>query len=148
MRGRTGVLAVVLSFAVLSACGGLEDTSPPEDALGQQEAGIDRCGNGVCYASELGTCPQDCNYPGYCGDNLCRGPEGQNCPSDCTGGCFLPEESDPRESESFIDRCGNGVCYASELDTCPQDCNYPGYCGDNLCRGPEGQNCPSDCTGC
>lgn len=63
----------------------LEDTSPPVDVLGQQEAGIDRCGNGVCYPSELGTCPQDCNYGGYCGDNQCQGREPQNCPSDCNG---------------------------------------------------------------
>src|SRR5215217_8305107 len=125
MRGTSGVLAMVLSFAVLSACGGVEDVGAVDADLGQQEANIDICGNGYCVRTEVTSCPQDCNYGGYCGDGHCGGPESSStCPSDCWGGgCFVPEESGPRGPVPSIDICGNGYCVRTEVTSCPQDCN-------------------------
>jgi hypothetical protein len=150
MKTWTGVL-VALSALVLSACGGMEEAGAPEDTLGQQEAGIDVCGNGICYSSELNTCPQDCYYGGYCGDGSCSGPEtSSTCSGDCRSGCFAPEEEGPKEPDQTIDVCGNGICYRTELNMCPADCNYGGYCGDGRCSGPEtSSTCSSDCrSGC
>ncbi|HZI15550.1 MAG TPA: hypothetical protein VE153_34580 [Myxococcus sp.] len=148
----TGVLAVALSTLVLAACGSLEEPGAPEDTLGQQEAGIDVCGNGICFRSELSTCPEDCNYGGYCGDGSCTYPENSStCSNDCRsgGGCFAPEE-EPKEPPQSFDICGNGICFRSELSTCPEDCNYGGYCGDGSCTYPESSStCSSDCrSGC
>ncbi|MFP2925213.1 hypothetical protein ACLESO_08345 [Pyxidicoccus sp. 3LG] len=150
MKRWTGVLAAVVSFAVLSACGGVDDAATQDETLGQQEARIDVCGNGLCFRLEPQTCPEDCNYGGYCGDGICQSSnESSSWCSDCSGsGCFAPEAPRPSEPESLIDVCGNGLCFRLEPQTCPEDCNYGGYCGDGICQSSnESSSWCSDCTG-
>jgi hypothetical protein len=50
------------------------------------------CGDGICAAAEVNTCPQDCGTTGgqintSCGDGTCNGTETPaTCPQDCSTG--------------------------------------------------------------
>ena len=71
------------------------------------------CGDGVCDAVEVHTCPADCGMGGsgsaatVCGNGVCEtGENATNCPADCT-----------------VTMCGNGVCETGENSSnCPEDC--------------------------
>ncbi|MFP2895729.1 hypothetical protein [Corallococcus sp. 4LFB] len=148
MKQWTGFVVVVLSSLAVLGCG-VPEEALDAPVLAQQEAGIDICGNGICFRTELSTCPADCWYGGYCGDGTCSGSEDNSiCPSDCQpGGCVAPSKPSPEATPvQSIDICGNGICFRTELSTCPADCWYGGYCGDGTCSGSEDNSiCPSDC---
>jgi hypothetical protein len=82
MRTNLGV-----SFAlILAACsfGGSSGNGG-----GTPDAATARCGDGVCAASEVNTCPQDCGTTGgnaVCGNGVCESTKGEtsaSCPVDC-----------------------------------------------------------------
>jgi hypothetical protein len=95
MRTKTGFLYVVAALA-LGACSWGGDSggsnTQPDASIG---GGDVVCGDNVCAASEVGSCPQDCgnsgsNNPHYvCGNDQCESTLGEsatNCPDDCGGG--------------------------------------------------------------
>ncbi|MCK8497240.1 hypothetical protein [Myxococcus fulvus] len=150
MKRWTRVWMAVVSFAVLSACGGVDAQAPLEQELGEQEARIDVCGNGLCFRLEPQSCPEDCPYSGYCGDGICQSSyESSAWCSDCSAGpgCLAPEAARPSEPEGLIDVCGNGLCFRLEPQSCPEDCSYSGYCGDGVCQSSyESSAWCSDCS--
>ena len=96
-------------FAIAGCAGGGDDddgggTPPPS-------GGEEICGDGLCAASEVGSCKADCggSTGAVCGNNTCdAGESNANCPNDC-----------PTATQS----CGNNTCEAGEDATnCPSDC--------------------------
>jgi hypothetical protein len=116
MMRKTFVLVVAL---VMSACsfGGSGNKGGGGGGGGGDDvdASIPVCGDGVCAATEVGSCTQDCGGGGtnpVCGNGQCESSKGESassCPSDCGGGGGAV--------------CGNSICEASETGTsCPSDC--------------------------
>ena len=101
---------------------------------GDVDASVALCGDGVCAASEVGSCTADCGGGGtqaVCGNGQCEtttGETAQSCPSDCGGG-----------GGGAV--CGNGTCEATENSTsCPSDCGGGGGGSGNLdCNDPNVQ---------
>jgi hypothetical protein len=109
--------------------------TPSPDASGP---GGDVCGDGVCNATEIGACPQDCGgtIGAVCGNSMCESGETMaTCPGDCSG----------------AQQCGDNVCTPPEnAQNCPGDCGTQGsaVCGNLVCEAGETMaNCPGDCPG-
>jgi len=125
MGTKTGIVCVLAALAV-GACSwgagsGSGNTSP--DA-----ANAPMCGDNVCAATEVNSCPQDCGNGGngsngqqnaVCGNGQCETTKGESatsCPSDCGGG-----------GSNAQPVCGNGQCETGETSaTCPSDCGGGG----------------------
>lgn len=79
------------------------------------------CGDMICAASEVHSCPQDCgnggnggsNQNAVCGNGVCEtGETATSCSQDCGGSSPV---------------CGNGTCETGEDATsCPADCGGGG----------------------
>ncbi len=127
------------------------------------------CGNRICEAGEVHTCPQDCPL---CGNGVCDASESvASCTPDCyctNGTCDAGESTavcpadcpyapvcgnaacEPQESIATCLSdcyCTNGTCDAGETaQTCPQDCPANPVCGNGTCEpGETAQTCPQDC---
>lgn len=71
------------------------------------------CGDGMCDASEIQTCPKDCGGGAICGDGLCEGNESVTCPKDCGGGMC----------QQTGDVCGSDTdCCSNFCDTTQHTC--------------------------
>ncbi|MCW5803896.1 MAG: hypothetical protein KIT31_16075 [Deltaproteobacteria bacterium] len=128
---RKAVLGFVVSLTVMSACSG-SGSSPPDAA-----ASADVCGDGVCNATEIGSCTLDCGgtVGATCGNAICEaGETSATCPGDCPAG----------------QQCGDGTCTPPEnASNCPGDCGTTGgaVCGNLACEPGETEvSCPSDCS--
>ena len=122
MRGLIAMLVV----AACASSGEEKTQEPTPDAA----APVERCGDGVCAASEIGACSMDCGAPPMCGNGTCEASEtAAACPADCTA-------------------CGDGTCSGAETAaTCPGDCGGSAVCGDGTCNGAEDSStCPGDCA--
>lgn len=98
MRMNSGLwCAVVLACSVFACSWGGSGSGNPGNGGGEVDAAPIVCGDGICAASEVGTCMQDCP----------SGTHGNGSGSGNVG-----------------PTCGNGVCEAGEsVTTCPSDCN-------------------------
>jgi hypothetical protein len=99
MRTKSGIFCALtgaMLFAVACSWGGSGNGDPTPDA---STSGGPQCGDGVCAASEVNNCAQDCGNGGngsgngsngvnpVCGNGACEnGETSQSCPSDCGGG--------------------------------------------------------------
>ena len=107
------IKALAFVCALFAACattdgGGDDGTNPPPPS------GSPVCGDAVCAASEIGTCPADCGtgMTEQCGNGKCEGNEPTTCASDCP-------------AQGAV--CGNGQCESTEsMSTCPGDCTTGG----------------------
>ena len=120
---------------VMVACANSEGEKTPAPTPDAAEG--PRCGDGVCAASEIGGCSQDCGTTttpdggstmGVCGDGTCNAPNetSMNGPGDC--------------SSSQMPMCGNAVCEAAageDMTTCPLDCGG----GTSTCPGGDDVGC-------
>lgn len=132
MRINTGIVCVLAALTA-GACSSGNGSGPTPDAAPVV------CGDNVCAASEVHSCPQDCgnggsNHGAVCGNGQCETSMGESqttCPTDCGGG-----------SNAAV--CGNGTCEAGEDATsCPTDCGGGG-------SGSGALNCsdPNTAFGC
>ena len=93
MRMTTGLVFVCAAFIGACAWG---EGSPDENKGGGVDAAPSSsavCGDGVCAASEVSTCSNDCGSGGggsvtpTCGNQVCEtGETNASCPNDCTSG--------------------------------------------------------------
>ncbi len=80
------ICALATSFAL-----GCSSSDGSSNKGGADAAGV-RCGDGICAASEVNSCPQDCGQGGnnnsaVCGNGICESGETvTSCPHDCGGG--------------------------------------------------------------
>ena len=99
-RGTSGIVCAVagaMLFAVACSFGGSSDSKTSSPDAGTSGT---RCGDGVCAATEINSCPADCGTSTGSGSNTGSGS------GSATGAV-----------------CGNGVCEATESTTsCPSDC--------------------------
>lgn len=90
MRLNTGIVCVVAALAVAACSSGSGSSNPGPDASSSNGA---VCGDNVCAATEVNSCPQDCgtggnNSAAVCGNGQCETTKGESatsCPSDCSG---------------------------------------------------------------
>lgn len=121
----------LIAFLLVAACASSGDEGKQQPA---PDAAIDRCGDGICAASEIGACSADCGSQpmAVCGNGTCEsGETAAACPADCSAGA-----------------CGDGTCNGAEtMATCPGDCSGSAVCGDGTCNGAETMaTCPGDCS--
>jgi hypothetical protein len=109
---------------------------------------VAQCGDNVCAASEVNSCPQDCgnggggNQNAVCGNGQCETTKGESatsCPSDCSGGNGSGSGSgggntslncsDPNTQIGCLLCTGLGMC------TAPYDANSCAACGGGLGSG-------------
>jgi len=105
---------------------------------GQCDFPPEECGNEICDAGEVISCPDDCDPETVCGDSSCDDDENcGSCPDDC-GLCPPPPF------------CGDDICAFGEVTSCPDDCDLETVCGDGMCTDGEETctNCAVDCGAC
>jgi hypothetical protein len=104
-------LVVAAGFAVgMVAC---SSSNGGESGVDAPSTGGGKCGDGICAASEVHNCPQDCGVAVQsCGDGVCDPTKNEttvSCPKDC----------------GTAVACGDGVCDVNGGETsanCPADC--------------------------
>jgi hypothetical protein len=166
MRASSGIVCAVagaLSFAVACSWGGASSNNTSPDA-----ASTTRCGDGVCAASEVNSCPADCGTHGsgsgsgsnqqnaVCGNGTCeQGETAASCPSDCGGGSGSGSGNCPADPTSCISclidatMCPAGMdatsCFAC-LFGGGADAGCDGGAADGVCEADEtNATCPDDC---
>jgi hypothetical protein len=168
MRASSGIVCTVagaLSFAVACSWGGAASNNPGPDA-----SSTTRCGDGVCAASEVNSCPADCGTHGsnsgsgsgsnqqnaVCGNNVCEQGETATCPSDCGGGSGSAVGNCPADPTSCIScifdptMCPPGLDMNSCLTCLTQGLGGTSGCDggapDMICEADEtNATCPQDC---
>ena len=140
MRINTGIVCVLAALAA-GACSwgnGSGNGSPSADASSNGAV----CGDNVCAASEVSSCPQDCgngggNSQAVCGNGQCETTKGESatsCPSDCGGGGGGSGSgggggggalncSDPNTQIGCL------LCTTLQMCTAPYDANSCAACG-------------------
>ena len=174
MRHKTGIVCVVAALAV-AACSwgnGSGSSNPAPDA---SSGGAAVCGDNVCAATEVNTCPQDCgsggnNNSAVCGNGQCETTKGEtatSCPSDCSGssggsntgsggGSSALNCSDQNTLIACIACVATNVCTGVDANSC-QTClggglgsgtgtGCTGGVPDGVCDSMESNaTCPLDC---
>ncbi len=124
--GMFGAVTCALLFAYACSSGSGNDPQPDAPSA-------PRCGDGVCAATEVNSCPADCgsSAAAVCGNGTCESSKGETaatCPSDCGQGSG---------SGSSTAVCGNGICEVGENQTsCPSDCGTMMGSGTLDCSDP------------
>src|SRR3569623_1277539 len=132
MRTKTGIVCVLAALTVGACSWGNGSSSNPSP-----DAAPVVCGDNVCAASEVNSCPQDCgtgggNQNAVCGNGQCETSKGESatsCPVDCGGG-----------GSNVNAVCGNGQCETGEtMASCPADCTGGTGSGALNCSDPNTQ---------
>ncbi|MFT3700629.1 MAG: hypothetical protein QM831_46220 [Kofleriaceae bacterium] len=164
-------LAGAMSFVIACSFGGSQDhtNDPQPDA-----ATAAHCGDGVCAASEVSTCPADCgggsnqgsgsNTSAVCGNGTCEnGENSTNCAADCGTGsgsgsgtcdsntaieCAFCLAADPTGAACTALGLDPTMCMAcsSGFGSGFGDLGCDGGAADGTCESDESNaTCPSDC---
>ncbi len=129
MRNTPGYLFALVTSVLLAACSfGNTSGTPSPDANH-----VPSCGDGICAASEVDSCPADCGThaapdagtgtQAVCGDGTCDpGEDSNNCPADCgTGsgsGSGSLDCSDPTVLEACVECLFTNVCTGVDVNGC------------------------------
>jgi hypothetical protein len=168
MRINPGICCALTGAILFVACsfGGSSGSNPQPDS---STSGGAHCGDGVCAASEVNSCPADCgsntgsnNQNAVCGNGMCettKGETAQSCPSDCgmmSGSNGSGMGTCPADPNACIGCAFTGTGCPAGLDmngclTCllggigsgggSGACNFNGVCD----AGEDNMTCPSDC---
>jgi hypothetical protein len=165
MRPRRGLLCLV---AALAACGSSGSSTPSSDAASVHPNNGTVCGDGVCAATEVTSCPQDCGTGGngsgsnnttnnpVCGNGICEaGETSVTCPSDCPSSNGNGSGALNCNDENTLVEClaclSANVCTGVTVSGCEVcalgsglgsgACNFDGVCDP----GENASNCPTDC---
>jgi hypothetical protein len=156
MRINSGIVCVLAALA-LGACSWGNGSGPGNTS---PDAAPVVCGDMICAASEVHSCPQDCgnggngsgNQQAVCGNGQCEttlGESATSCPSDCAGGGGSNTGSgggggalNCSDPNTII---GCGLCSAAMICTAPYDAVSCAACGGGgLGSGLGGANCNND----
>jgi len=165
MRASSGIVCAVagaLSFAVACSWGGSSDSNTAD------ASSTTRCGDGVCAASEVNSCPADCgmhgsgsgsgsNHNAVCGNGTCeQGESSTSCPSDCGQGSGSATGTCPADPTACLTcifdptMCPTGQdmtsCLACVFGGLGSASGCDGGAPDNVCQADETNvTCPQDC---
>ena len=166
---RISAVVFVCAFAGCSwgGDGGTGPGGPDASVGGGGGGGSPVCGDGVCSASEVGSCTSDCGSGGgnnnpagpVCGNNTCEtGETSASCPNDCGGGggsgsggggacpsniqdclfCALAGQMCP----AGLDMTSCTACLAGGGGGLPGSCNNDGVCDPAEMADPTCADCP------
>jgi hypothetical protein len=169
MRIRSGIICALTGASLFVACSFGGSSGPEPDA--STGGGGAHCGDGVCAASEVNSCPSDCggggsNQNAVCGNGMCettKGETAQSCPSDCmttgggsgsgSGGGMCPADQtacinciiDMTQCTGGLDQNTCFTCLLGGLGS--GGGGGSGACNFNLMCDPgeDASTCPTDC---
>ncbi len=150
MRNPSSYLFSLVTSVLLAACSfGNTSGTPSPDAANH----VPSCGDGICAASEVDSCPADCGTHAapdagttgsMCGNGVCEtGENSSNCPADCSGGGSDAGTggplncSDPTVLEECVECLFTNVCTGVDVGGCTTcfeglggggTCNMDGTC--------------------